>query len=179
MPRVLQGSTCTYKKAAPFTNYCSNTCLRRAPFPNRVRGPGPGTSVGKISDMNSEQSDCLQKIVINEPMPELSLTSKRVKEQEEGSKGEEKIGKKKKNDKEDTAEFDSCIEHLRVIVKELESSNFENIREVLGMEPSVHVECAVSTVIAMTGLVRSEGEMPSNCRRFYKERTLRTLLTNY
>ena len=178
MPRVLQGSTCTYKKAAPFTNYCSNTCLRRAPFPNRVRGPGPGTSVGKISDMNSEQSDCLRKIVINEPMPELSLTSKRVKEQEEGSKGEEKIGKKK-NDKEDTAEFDSSIEHLRVIAKELESSNFENIREVLGMEPSVHVECAVSTVIAMTGLVRSEGEMPSNCRKFYKERTLRTLLTNY
>ena len=40
--------------------------------------------------MNSEQSDCLRKIVINEPMPELSLTSKRVKEQEEGSKGEEK-----------------------------------------------------------------------------------------
>ena len=47
------------------------------------------------------------------------------------------------------------------------------------MEPSVHVECAVSTVIAMTGLVRSEGEMPSNCRKFYKEGTLRTLLTNY
>ena len=106
----------------------------------------------------------MRKIVINEPMPELSLTSKRVKEQEEGSKGEEKIGKK--NDKNDTAEFDSCIEHLRVIVKKLESSNFENIREVLGMEPSVHVECAVSTVIAMTGLIRSEGEMPSNCRKF-------------
>lgn len=38
----------------------------------------------------------MQKIVTNEPMPELSLTSKRVKEQEEGSKGEEKIGKTKK-----------------------------------------------------------------------------------
>ena len=39
---------------------------------------------------------------------------------------------------------------------EIESSNFQNIREVLGMEPSVHVERAIGTMIAMTGSTRSE-----------------------
>lgn len=42
--------------------------------------PGPGTSVGETSDTNSEQSDCSWKIITDKPMPEASLTSKRVSE---------------------------------------------------------------------------------------------------
>ena len=94
-------------------------------------------------------------------MPEVSLTSKRVREPEEEVKEAET--KKKKEDKEDTTEFDSCVKHLRVIVEELESSNFLNIREVLGLEASVHVEHAVGTMIVMTGSMRQEEAIPSNC----------------
>lgn len=61
-------------------------------------------------------------------MPEVSLNFKRVREPEERGKEEGKTGREKnRNDKDDTAEFDSCVEHLRVIVEELESSNFQNI----------------------------------------------------
>ena len=61
-------------------------------------------------------------------MPQVSLTSKRVREPEEAGKTDEKVEKKKKKDnKEDTTEFDSCTEHLRVIVEELEFCNFQNI----------------------------------------------------
>ena len=101
-------------------------------------------------------------------MPEASLTSKRVREPEEEVKEAET--KKKKEDKEDTTEFDSCVKHLRVIVEELESSNFLNIREVLGLEPFVHVERAVGMMIAMTVSTRQEEAIPSNCRKFYKEK---------
>ena len=136
------------------------------PSQMELEAPGQGASVVEISDTNSEQSENSGKIFIDEPMPEVSLTSKRVRKPEERSKGEEKIVKKKekKNDKEDTTEFDSCMEHLRVIVEELESSN------ILGMEPSVDVERAIGTMIAMAGSTRSEGDIPSNCWKFYKQR---------
>ena len=84
--------------------------------------PGPGTSVGETSDTNSEQSNCSWKIITDKPMPEASLTSKRVSEPEEEVK--EAKTKKKKEAKEDTTKFDSCVKHLQVIVEELESSNF-------------------------------------------------------
>ena len=38
------------------------------------------------------------------------------------------------------------------------------------MDPFVHVEHAVGTMIAMTGSTRPEEAIPSNCRKFYKER---------
>lgn len=84
--------------------------------------PGPGTSVVETSDTNSEQSDWSRKIITNKPMPEASLTSKRVSEPYEEVKEAET--KKKKEAKEDTTKFDSCVKHLQVTVKELESSNF-------------------------------------------------------
>ena len=40
-------------------------------------------------------------------------------------------------------EFESCVAHIRDIVEELESSNFTNIREILGMTPTMEVERAV------------------------------------
>ena len=103
-------------------------------------------------------------------MPEVSLTSKRVREPEEtGKETTEKKKKKQENNNKDDIEFESCREHLRVIIDELESSNFENIREVLEMEPSVHVVDAIGTMIAMADSTRGENAMPSNCRKFYKE----------
>ena len=116
--------------------------------------------------MNSEHSEDSPKIT-DEPMPEVSLTSKRVREPEETGKEITEIKKKKQ---ETDIEFESCREHLRVIIDELESSNFENIREVLGMEPTIHVVDAIGTMIAMAGSTRGVDAMPSNCRKFYKER---------
>lgn len=82
-------------------------------------------------------------------MPKVSLTSKMVREPEDGSKKEDNTEKrKKKDDNSDTVEFESCVQHLRVVVGELESSNFQNILEILRMEPSLHVEWAVGTMIA-------------------------------
>ena len=39
-------------------------------------------------------------------------------------------------------EYESCIAHIKDIVEELESSNFTNIREILGMTPNLEVEHA-------------------------------------
>ena len=55
--------------------------------------PEQGASVGE-SDANSEYSEDSWKIVTDEPMPEVSLTSKRVREPEETDKNDEKIEKK-------------------------------------------------------------------------------------
>ena len=38
------------------------------------------------------------------------------------------------------------------------------------MEPFVHVERAVGMIIAMTVSTRQEEAIPSNCRKFYKEK---------
>ena len=75
---------------------------------------------------------------VDEPMPEASQTSKRVREPEE----EETESKKKK----DIGDSESIIEHLKVIVEELESSNFSNIEEVLGMYPTIDIERAVGSM---------------------------------
>lgn len=53
------------------------------------------------------------------------------------------------------------------MLEELESSNFSYIEEVLGIYPTMEVECVVGTMIAITG---SEGSIPSNIRKYYKER---------
>ena len=78
--------------------------------------PGQGASADIMSDVDSEQSETPQPTCVDEPMPEASQTSKRVREPEE----EETESKKKK----DIDDFESIIEHLKVIVEELESSNF-------------------------------------------------------
>ena len=124
------------------------------PHNMELEAPGPDASASE-SDANSEHSKDSPKIT-DEPMPEVSLTSKRVREPEETGKETTETKKKKQ---ESDIEFESCREHLRVIIDELESSNFENIREVLGMEPSVHVVDAIGTMIAMAGSTRG-GDMP-------------------
>ena len=58
--------------------------------------PGKGASVREISNMNSHQSEASSTIVTNEPMPEISLTSKRMRKPEEGSKEEEENKTEKK-----------------------------------------------------------------------------------
>ena len=79
---------------------------------------------------------------------------------------------KKKKKKEHTVdeEFESCVAHLRDIVEELESSNFTNIRKTLGMNPTMEVEGAVGTMVALAGSTKREWEIPSNYRKFYRER---------
>ena len=67
-------------------------------------------------------------------------------------------------------EFESCVAHIRDIVEELESSNFTNIRKILGMTPTMEVEHVVGTMVALAGSTKQEGDMPSNCRKFYRER---------
>ena len=54
-------------------------------------------------------------------------------------------------------------------MEELESSNFTNIRKVLGMSPNLEVERAVGTMVALAGSTKPDGDMPSNCRKFYRE----------
>ena len=52
----------------------------------------------------------------------------------------------------------------------MESSNFSYIEEVLGIYPTMEVECVVGTMIAITGSTKPEGSIPSNIRKYYKQR---------
>ena len=54
-------------------------------------------------------------------------------------------------------------------MEELESSNFTNIREVVGMSPNLEAERAVGIMVALAGSAKPEENMPSNCRKFYRE----------
>ena len=81
----------------------------------------------------------------------------------------EKFLKKKKKTYTADEEYESCIAHTKDIVEELESSNFTNIQEVLGMSPNLEVERAVGTMVALAGSTKPDGDMPSNCRKFYRE----------
>ena len=93
-----------------------------------VGEPGPATSVvDELSEATLEESGTSLQIVVDELMPE-----------------------KKKNFTPDE-EFESCLAHLRDIVEELESSNFTNIREILRMNPTMEVERAVGTMVALAG----------------------------
>ena len=74
---------------------------------------------------------------------------------------------KKKKD-----EFESILEHLKIIVEDLESSNFSNIEEVLRMYPTLDVERAIGSIIAMTGSMKPQGSMPKHTKKYYKERKL-------
>ena len=54
----------------------------------------PSTSTDNMFDTNSENSGEQQRTIANKPMPEASLTSKRLREPEEGGKNTEKKKKK-------------------------------------------------------------------------------------
>ena len=96
------------------------------------------------------------------------MTSKKLREPEE--EGKNTVENKKKKDEID--EFESILEHLKVIVEELESSNISNTEEVLGMYPTLDVEHAIGSIIAMTGSMKPEGSMPKHTKKHYKESKL-------
>ena len=52
--------------------------------------PGGGTSVDELSEVTSKTSEASIQIVVDEPMPEASQTSKRVRESDEDGKETEK-----------------------------------------------------------------------------------------
>ena len=63
-------------------------------------------------------------------------------------------------------EFECILEHLKIIVEELESSNFSNIEEVPGIYPTLDVERAIGSMIAMTGSTKPEGSMPKHTKKY-------------
>ena len=131
--------------------------------------PGPRTSTDNISEASSKDSGALLGIVVDKPMSEASLTAKRVRETEE-EENENGVENKKKKEENNDAEYQCITEHLKVVLEELESSNFSYIQEVLGIYPTMDVECVIGTMIAMTGSTKPEGSIPSNIRKYYKER---------
>lgn len=52
----------------------------------------------------------------------------------------------------------------------MESSDFTNIEEVLGMFPTVDVERVVGKIIPMTGSSKPAGSIPSHTKNYYKKR---------
>ena len=80
-------------------------------------------------------------------MPEVSLTSKMAREPDE----EGKEIKKKKVEYSNEEELNSCIVHLGDIVAEIEEGEFKNIREVLGIPVTEHIEHALGMMIALAG----------------------------
>ena len=136
-----------------------------------VGEPDPGTSaVDKLSEATSEDYGMSLQIVVDEPMPEASHTSKRVRELEESELPDKKSSEKKIYIYTADEEYKSCIAHIKEIVEGLESSNFTNIQEILRMSPNLEVEHAVGTMVALAGSTKPEGDMPSNGREFYRER---------
>ena len=119
---------------------------------------GLGTSANNMLDANPENSGKQQRTVVDEPMPETSLTSKRQRDPE--VEGKNTVENKKKKDEKSIDKFESILEHLKVIVEKLESSNFSNIEEVLRMYPTLDVERGIGSIIAMTGSMKPEGSMP-------------------
>ena len=61
------------------------------------------------------------------------------------------------------------MEHLKVIIEELESWNFSNIKEVLGMYPTLHDQGAIGFLVAMTDSIKPVGFMTSHTKKIYKE----------
>ena len=55
-------------------------------------------------------------------------------------------------------------------MEELESSNFRNILEILGMSPNLEVELAISKMVALAGSTKPEEVMPRNSQKLYGER---------
>ena len=118
-----------------------------------------------LSEATSETSEASLQIVVDEPMSEASQTSKRVREPNKEGKETEK--KQKCSEEE---ELNSCVAHLREIVKELEEGERKNIPEVLGIPATEHAERAGGTMIALAGSTRNRASIPSTSRKFYRER---------
>ena len=67
------------------------------PDPMDVGEPDPGTSaVDELSEATSEDYGTSLQIVVDEPMPEASHTSKRVREPEESEQPDKKGSEKKR-----------------------------------------------------------------------------------
>ena len=130
--------------------------------------PGQDTSAYNMSNMNSKDSEMSERTVVDKPMPEASVISKKVTELEE--EGKDNVKNKKKKEDVDTAEFHSIVEHQKVIVEELKYSNFSYIEEVLGMYPTLNTEHIVGTIVTMTGSTKLVGSIPGHTKKFYKER---------
>ena len=129
--------------------------------------PGRDTSADNMSEVDSEKSETPQQTWVDEPMPEASQTSKRVREPEEGEETDTPDKTKKKKEIDD---FECILEDLKEIVAELESSQFNNIEEVLGISPTVDVKRAVGSMIALTGSTKPAENRPSHTKKFFKER---------
>ena len=70
------------------------------PYPMDVEEPAPGSSaVDELSEATPEDSGTPLQVVVNEPMPEASHTSKRVREPEESEQPNKKSSEKKKKKK--------------------------------------------------------------------------------
>ena len=91
---------------------------------------GQGNRTNNMSDANPENFEEQQRTIVNKPMPEASLTSKRRENLKRRVRTPWRIKKKVGKS---TDDFESILEHLKIIVEELESSNVSNIDEVLGM----------------------------------------------
>ena len=79
------------------------------PDPMDVGEPGPSTSaIDELSEAISEESGTLLQIVVDEPMPEASHTSKTIREPEESEQPDQKNSEKKKTYTADE-EYESCI----------------------------------------------------------------------
>lgn len=129
-----------------------------------LKEPGQGTSVNNMQKVNSEDCETLQRTLVDEPMSEASLTSKRVGEPEDG--GKKHTENKKKKGEVYMDEFNSTVDHLKVTVGEFESSNFSNIEEVLRIYPTLDVQRALGIIIATTGSTKPEESMPSHTKKF-------------
>ena len=127
--------------------------------------PGQGTSTDELSEATSETSIASLQIGVNKPMPEVCLTSKRVREP--GQEGKEI--EKKKVEYSNEEELNSCIAHLRKIVPEIEEREFKNIREFLGILVTEHVEHAIGTMIALAGSTRKKPQFRVLRRSFIKK----------
>ena len=78
------------------------------PDPMDVGEPGPGTSaIDELSEAISEESGTSLQIVVDEPMPEASHTSKRIREPEESEQPDKKNSEKKTYTADE--EYESCI----------------------------------------------------------------------
>ena len=131
-----------------------------------VGEPGPGTSsVDELSEATSDESGMSLQIVVDEPR----LRPRGSENWRKASQLKARSLKKRRRKQTQQMRNMRAVSLIYKIVEELESSNFTNIWEVLRVSPNMEVERAVSTMVALVGSTKPEGDMPSNCRKFYRE----------
>ena len=72
--------------------------MDETPTPMESKEPGQGASADNMSEVDSEQTETPKQTWVDEPMPEASQTSKRVREPEEGEETDTPDKPKKKGD---------------------------------------------------------------------------------